>query len=677
MAIHVAVATGVVRDVLGWRAPPFNLAINRIISNLADEAVWRFPDERALENETVYSVLERFHERFLHQLRSIAGADILSTIREEAGNVARHNYHMPQFTVPEPWIGNLLAIHAVRPHGQDDQRGIFLPDLALTVRLYGCFIEDDPAAAHGGFGPGVKKLLRFWRSFLPWLRECERRVRRDLPEKERDSAVVSPSVDELSPEWQTFFSGGLDAIECRLCDKLFDVLQRAERCRDELRRLVESDRRSPKFGHGLIQRMSGRGEGSDIILTIHPIVEGFRETRALRGTHPELPAVGTHRLLSASAVRQALGHPTLSGLFPTSLWEGLDQPVRHFLLQAGEQVARQSCPVAYPNLPSSEDMDRLRGASIEVENGKGFQRDEHAIPLRRLGWYDLIPENIPRGTFPHSQVVEPLARGGAPWDWTGPIDEMSSALYSDNIEQSLHLQDLLDLYPLHKRVLGLVEYIIVPLLKSRGFTGAASSLWAKAFTGASRLCRALLPPRADWWATLEALGNWLLIASGHGGSGTAVLDLATLLDRILSEISSVAEVHGVSLTFSPVSPSVHAKQLTDLADWRNEKAACMTFYLGKVALQLRNAIEHGSDRVVAAGLRVDCPGIWAGAPGMSLSQLQQEARKRPQWRLESQLRHLSSIPPAANALLLTPASLQRCLVLISLVLHGARSHLQL
>jgi hypothetical protein len=147
---------------------------------------------------------------------------------------------------------------------------------------------------------------------------------------------------------------------------------------------------------------------------------------------------------------------------------------------------------------------------------------------------------------------------------------------------------------------------------------------------------------------------------------------------MLSAMSTATELSGVSVTLSPASPSAHARQLTDLTDKKNNNAACMTFYLGKIAIQLRNAIEHGTDRVVSEdNLIVDCPGTWAGNPGPSFPRLVQEAGRNPKWHDESRIRCLPGVPPAANAILLTRASLKRCLVLLSLVLEAGFSHLQL
>ncbi len=52
-------------------------------------------------------------------------------------------------------------------------------------------------------------------------------------------------------------------------------------------------------------------------------------------------------------------------------------------------------------------------------------------------------------------------------DWKAANYEDQAALYDNDIEKSLHLQGVLDLYPLHKRILGLVEYPIRKWLKDK------------------------------------------------------------------------------------------------------------------------------------------------------------------------------------------------------------------
>ncbi len=145
------------------------------------------------------------------------------------------------------------------------------------------------------------------------------------------------------------------------------------------------------------------------------------------------------------------------------------------------------------------------------------------------------------------------------------IFEYQSALYDDDIEQSLHLQEMLDLYPLHKRVLGLVEYKILPYLVARGLKGNASAVWTQAFTGEidnnngrqrrPGLSMASWPLWPDKLATLEPEGNWLFHAADHEAAGrTGPIDLAALLDGILARMSSATEVAGVPINLEPPRP---------------------------------------------------------------------------------------------------------------------------
>ena len=109
-----------------------------------------------------------------------------------------------------------------------------------------------------------------------------------------------------------------------------------------------------------------------------------------------------------------------------------------------------------------------------------------------------------------------------------------------------------------------------------------------------------------------------------------------------------------------------------------KRAALMTLYLGKIGLMLRNAIEHGSDRVKGDSLEIDCSGYWNEKRGKKRVRkwIKDKAKDRNvDWRSKG------SIPPdeplAAKGLVLTSESLKRCMVLISLVLKGCKSHLKI
>ena len=99
----------------------------------------------------------------------------------------------------------------------------------------------------------------------------------------------------------------------------------------------------------------------------------------------------------------------------------------------------------------------------------------------------------------------------------------------------------------------------------------------------------------------------------------------------------------------------------------------MTLYLGKLALMLRNAIQHGTDRVVREGLLLETPGYWT-EERRAFKWVRDNA-KEVSWRSSGFLP--DTVPSAANSFMLTPASLHRCLVLLSLVMRGAFSQLDI
>lgn len=491
---------------------------------------------------------------------------------------------------------------------------------------------------------------------------------------------VDGAVEHL---WTNRHAHDLQKLECHLCDTLRDVYGRADSYWNELRAAAGKGTADGMFFVMQLERTAGED-----YLVLDAVAHGFQGHRSLRRDNPEVPALGNHRLLAGKATRQGIGKPVVSGLFPISLWRLMESPVQHFILNAAEKVGAEQCPPLYPNMPSEEDMRQLYWAAARAEGDCGFEVEDYSDSLRKLGIEGAVRRRI-------AAYLERLDGGEWAWDWTRAIFEYQSALYDDDIEQSLHLQDLLDLYPLHKRVLGLVEYIIVPRLITRGVSGnAPSTLWTNAFTGRWNagtkqpgLASASLPAQAGLLATLETEGNWLVHAKNHeAGGATGPIDLANLLDEIVALMSSAPGVSGVSITLHPATPQEQARQLANLADRSNNAAACMTLFLGKIALMLRNAVEHGTDEVRREGLLVDSPGYWTE------TRFSKEQNKYvpvfPDWLTEAAAKTgwlltlgRPSLPPtlpsAANSFMLTPASLHRCLVLLSLVMRAAFSHLRI
>jgi hypothetical protein len=492
---------------------------------------------------------------------------------------------------------------------------------------------------------------------------------------------VDGVVEDL---WVNRLTYNLQKLEFHLCDTLLDVYDRANSYWSELRAAVGE--------YMFLEMLFERTAGEDY-LVLDAVANGFQGYRSLRRDNSDVPTLGRHRLLSTAATRQGMAKPLMSGFFPMYLWRQLNKPSQHFLLNAAERVAAEQCLPIYPDVPSPDEARQLSWEAALAEGDCGFDVEPHLAPLRRLGF-----ETAFRRRAEQNRSLERLENDEWASDWTRVITECQSALYETDIERSLYLQNLLDLYPLQKRMLGLVETVILPKIKEKiiqrdgklpDAAKGASGLWTVAFTGAQDetrnhtvtknydpLTNATLQPtwKTDGLkATLETEGNWVLHAQNHAGNGTNPIGLARLLDDIVKRITYAEEVRGLSIDLSPRDPQAHAEQLAALADCNNRNAACMTLYLGKIALMLRNAVEHGTDLVEGEVLRVDTPGYWKERRGV-LDRLKEYAQD-VSWRCNSSLP--SDLPSVANSFVLTPASLKRCLVLLSLVLHGAFSHLGL
>jgi hypothetical protein len=461
-------------------------------------------------------------------------------------------------------------------------------------------------------------------------------------------------------------------------DDLGDLQESERQIEEELREGELSPRTRAALGAEMLDLSHRVPEaGSDEVLVIDAVVQGFVGLRSLRRDNRDVPTLGRHRLLSAAATRQGIAKPTVSGLFPIELWRQLDSPVHHFLLDAAERVGSQGCRPIYPDVPSPDESRDLSWQASLAEGDCGFDIDRHSAPLRRLGL-----EAAFRRREEQNQNLERLEEGQWAWDWTRAIAEFQAALYDNDIEQSLHLRSALDLYPLHKRVLGLVEYVFVPRLEALGLNGAASKLWTDGFTHSSRSASRLLPRNAGFLATLETEGAWLIVADEASRAGASqAMDLAQLLDELVSRLSSAPEIDPETVVLAPGSPAEQASQASRLARTGDAKSVCLALYLGKMAIMLRNAVEHGRDRVDRDRLVIDCRGYW--------EQERPEVMTRdrnylpiPDWNVDCAgkvgWRHAARLPAAlpaqANSLVLTPASLARCLTLLSLVLQAGDRH---
>jgi hypothetical protein len=704
----------------------FSKELDSLLVPLADVSYPEIKSESDLAQKTVFDVLNWFHEKVFYEndkktVRANAGA-IIEKQKAEIHRVAQKEYYCTEFECTEEDACRSFAIHGLFPHGtlRRDGRKVpaFLPDFSVGVRCFGFFgraPRDDRGytVADGGYSEPC------WH-----------------PSISTDSIVKN--LWEKFPAVNYGVELPFSKLECHLCDSLATVHENAKRYWKEIKGTFELT--APAEDPDKIAGAQSGGPSDDDCLVLDAIVHGFLGHRSVRRDNDEVPSVGRHRLLAASATRQGLGKPIVSEFFPVALWQELKDPVKHFVLQAAEQVGGIHCSPLYPNLPSREEMANLveavkrDGEIIGFEEYRGDvvysfgESDlyEHELALRKLGLYSAFRHRLKLIT-PGEDIQTPkvctdedtlgferkrqfrgvncfelfgndvLSSGEWLKDWEAAIYEYQSALYNSDgdIEKSLHTQGILDLYPLHKRILGLVEYMIIPGIKNRPshlsptdrwFEGGASAVYTDAFTGKhewnnstknydckiNSICHTNLSVYDGFRASLETEGNWLIAAKNASAS-----DLASMLDQLLAEITTRApDVNGFSITLTPASPGVQADQLMRLSDGNDKRAALMTLYLGKIGLMLRNAIEHGSDRVKGDSLEIDCSGYWneKRAKKPVREWIKDKAREsNVNWRAKGSIP--PDVPLAAKRLMLTSESLKRCMVLISLVLKSCKDHI--
>jgi hypothetical protein len=219
-----------------------------------------------------------------------------------------------------------------------------------------------------------------------------------------------------------------------------------------------------------------------------------------------------------------------------------------------------------------------------------------------------------------------------------------------------------------------------------GATQQASNLWRDAFFGT--VAHQSVADWNDFRATLDIHGHWLVEAAK--AAGTESSRLAEMLDGMVVErIQTVPTLAGLNLTLNPPTPNLHARQFRMVTE-PTERARTLTLFLGRVALEVRNFIEHGIEVPDEKGLLVRNEEMWQtkrdyvakGKKGgnkspqrVSLIEWIRRTATDQNWPRAPQLP--AAVPAAASGLLLDAASLGRCLVLVSLLVAGSHAHLQL
>ncbi len=312
-----------------------------------------------------------------------------------------------------------LAIHEIFPHGSmlPGRKPVWLPDFGLGVRCFG-FFGRAPLADRGDSVADSGYL------YSPW-------------GPQPTSPTTSDNVVRIL--WNEFPSvrygnePHFSDLECHLCDTLDTVHKNAEAFWEKIKGKIKWTKPTgtPKVIAGA---QPDKPDGDDCDwLVIDAVVRGFQGHRFLRRDNLEVPSVARHRLLAASATRQGLGKRVVSALFPVDLWKPMKDPVKHFVLQAAEQVGGLACTPLYPNLPPREDMDELVEAVRRDGEILGYEEERGEVE------YTFDESDVDR----HSPALKKLNLDSAirrrlnliPPTGTNESPSTSSSQYSPDPEQ--------------------------------------------------------------------------------------------------------------------------------------------------------------------------------------------------------------------------------------------------
>lgn len=422
------------------------------------------------------------------------------------------------------------------------------------------------------------------------------------------------------------------ATECHGCDSLSVALSlAAERARTAIGRELLITAR--------ITGIPGMGFGESGWLLPKPILQ--------------------HGQAIEQIARQALGKKVVSAVFPIRLWRRFPDPVHEFLIQAGCSAAADLCPTLHPRAVSKDELDHL---------------------ITRVG-LDALNDDMDQDTqrlLQKSGIVS--GAGGMPVHLHDMLQEFNEIAFGEHFDKTFAIRRLLDLYPLHKRVLGLLEYQMRPCF------GTTNSKFAERLRLAfqerhHRLDTGLISMPADSRDTsLEMAAGWLAFAnepsncvstpSGPACSLAALLD--SLVDRLNHRFGGEGPIACARTKLAEfLIPRDQARQLAAVASTSMAMRRSLQA-ISNIIVNLRNFIEHGTDEVDESQLVVTNGEFWPISDWM--------AKMLPKWQDEDGKRLPCSsqsvaIPDAAKRLALTTQSLSRCLVLTAIALHGARDQL--
>ena len=653
--IHVTVGMRYLRRGLGGRGTEIDKALARLTSSLDGKRFESVDAAQKLSGISVFDVLKRFHSD-LSKLLEEEARPLQELIDFELRYTSEAVYRQSNFQISKENARDLLALYGPLPHGTTSRGSlVFLPDMSPGVKLFGSLITKVKVTPH--VEPGT----------------------------------VAPAAI------LTFSSTGTPVLECHLCDDLCDVYRRAADGRaaqidaeESHHALVaEANRRrhqrnEPVSPRALAKTTETLAEQDDTLL-LDAESHGFWGYRSLQRSFPGVPTIADPRLLAASALRSGLAKPVISATFPHQLWRQFESPVKHFLLDSAEVAGGDICAPMYPNTPDAKEMKEVCVALANEDMPKPSDRHAHLSSLARpeidaalkqLGVREAIEAVI--SSFEHRE-----AKGEWVWDYRLCAVELYNSLVGMDIERSISLENTLNLYPLHKRVLGLLEAMIGPKLQSVGWDPsqprAAGILqrWATAFfhpigSGTFDLKGHPKHRHRSGACEVDALDyqrpfevgvsrGWINHATMKSGTsrGIPYCRAADLVEDLVNGIFTIVGSAPGSISLQNINPEKHAQQLRLTAS-ATDQGRRLLLHLGTLMICLRNFIEHGLDQPSGDGLVITNDEYWATRYSQAMG-----------------TPSTTAYPRALGSLYIDANSLSSCLAIISLVLYGTQDQLNI
>jgi hypothetical protein len=565
-------------------------------------------------SKTVYQILEQFHQETMELFRQKA-PDMLEALRSDLECMGRETYGEPNFETHISHAEDLFALHRQPPHGQLNGRSVVLPDFCYGFHIEGTLQPTTPDESESVGDP-----------------------RQDM------------GIHCINGTQVLFY--------CHLCDTIGQIITQLLRDDKTL------DLNSCKLW------LTGKPKAVPAYL-------------ALRRATPTLPPLGSRRVLADAALRQALGKPIISFIIPDALWKPFPPAVKHFVLDAAMAVGSAECAPLFPDVPfeNAQHQLSLRDTTFhETELRCDFQtfvKVMKKLGLRRLSLvkrFNLLKMAKQEGEKSMMKIssseLDSLGKEGE------ALREILMCILSEDIELSAKNKVLFELYPQHKRVLGLLEYSWDDRLRKLHPKQSFQRLWENAFTTLLKNDPDVIgkievkkgdklenSPKLIEMGYVLPLSAWLESAAASQSKGKSGCHLSEILEVVIEKMCVKLGIPSSALTLVPGTPQHHAEQLAWISTGTIQ-AQKAVFFLGKFAIELRNFIEHGKDDPRDKFLEVTNPVAWNKRMGTLKKSAQQLKIHLPP--------HLAA---ASDILLLDAESLKRCLILMTLLLHGAETQL--